>query len=152
MTLRQLITNHEGRKSKPYKCPAGHKTIGVGWNIEANPLPDDIAAHLEKNGSITGDMIDRLLDISIRHAVADCKVLFPTWGAIHQTRQMALTDFVFQLGFSRARRFVKSIAAINTGRWDDAADEMLDSAWARQTPNRAITITDMIRYGEDCEA
>lgn len=147
MTVYDLIEKHEGRKAKPYKCPAGHDTIGVGWNMEANPLPPAIAEHLKKHGRITQEMIDELFQTSVRQAVADCRVLFPEFDLFSDARRMALIDFVFQLGFARARRFVHSIAAINTNRWADAAKEMLKSRWAEQTPKRAETITDMIEEG-----
>lgn len=152
MTVYDLIEKHEGRKAKPYKCPAGHKTIGVGWNMEANPLPPHVAEHLTKHGSITQAMIDELFQICVRHAIADCRVLFPAFDSFSDARRMALIDFVFQLGFARARQFVHSIAAINTGRWDDAATEMEKSRWYEQTQkSRRERIIDMIRYGEDCE-
>jgi lysozyme len=148
MTVYDLITKHEGRKSRPYHCPAGALTIGVGHNCDSNPLPPDIAAHLEKCGSITDDMIDRLLEKDVRAAVADCHVLFPGFDEFTEARKMALVDFLFQLGFHRARTFAHAIAAINTGRWEDAAKEMRNSAWAKQTPERAGRITDMIETGE----
>ena len=31
------------------------------------------------------------------------------------------------------------------GDWEEAADEMLDSLWARQTPNRAKELSDIVR-------
>lgn len=148
MTVSELLTKHEGRKKKPYKCPAGANTIGVGWNYDATPLPTDIAASLAKHGQITEEMIDRLLEISIRHATLDCRVLFPEFNQFSPVRQMALIDFVFQLGFRRARCFAKSIAAINTGRWEDAAKEMQDSAWYQQVPKRAQRICEMVELGD----
>ncbi|MDD4060464.1 MAG: glycoside hydrolase family protein [Kiritimatiellae bacterium] len=148
MNAHELIARHEGRRLTPYRCPAGARTIGVGWNLDANAPPDDIARHLQAHGSITDAMADRLLKISVRRAVADCRVLFPAWDGIDPARRMALTDFVFQLGFARARCFVHAIAAINTRRWDDAARHLLDSAWARQTPRRAREVAEIIETGE----
>lgn len=148
MNVYELIEKHEGRRKKPYKCTAGKRTIGVGWNYDANPLPPDIANYLRDNKQITDEMIDRLLEISVRQAVADCHALFPDFDNFADNRRMALTDFVFQLGIKRVRGFVKAVAAINTGRWTDAAKEMKDSAWYRQTPNRAEEIIDMIEEGE----
>ena len=147
MTVQEFITKHEGIKNKSYKCPAGKTTIGVGHNIDAKGLPKDIADYLKKNGQIIDEMIDRLLIIDIGHAVSDCKKLFPDFDRFTPNRKMALTDFLFQLGYERARKFVHSIAAINTGRWEDAAKEMLDSSWAKQTPNRAQEVTELIEEG-----
>lgn len=148
MDVKQFIEKHEGRRKRVYQCPAGANTIGVGWNIDANELPQDIAHHLAQQGSITDAMIDRLLEISIRRAVADCRALFPGFDDMSDARRMALTDFVFQLGFRRARQFSRAVAAVNTGRWEDAAKEMRDSAWFTQTPRRAEEITNIIETGE----
>ena len=146
-TISELITKHEGRRSKPYKCSAGANTIGVGHNIDANPLPADIAKHLKETGSIDNEMIARLLAMDIIRAASDCKKLFPEFNSFSHNRRAALIDWCFQLGFTRASRFVTSIACINTGRWSEAAEAMRNSKWAEQTPNRAAEITDLIEEG-----
>jgi lysozyme len=147
MTIESFIEKHEGRRKKPYKCPAGANTIGVGWNMDANPLPKTIADYLKKYGEITDDMINILLNISVSNAIKDCLDLFPTWDDISLNRRMALIDFVFQLGKTRASKFVHTIAAINTGRWEDAAENMKESAWFKQVPKRAQEVTDLIEAG-----
>lgn len=145
--LKAMLTKHEGLKHRPYRCSAGAKTIGVGHNYEANPLPPDIANYLKANNWITDSMIDRLLETDIRQATADCRVLFPDWDNFSDRRQIALVDFVFNLGFRRAAQFTNTIAAINTGRWKDAAGNMRNSLWATQVKGRAKTITAMIEEG-----
>jgi len=130
--IEQFITRHEGKRKKPYKCPAGFKTIGVGWNIDANPLPKKIADYLKEHGEITDHMIDDLLRISIGVAVSDCIKLFPDFEKFSDNRRMALIDFVFNLGGHRTSRFVNTIAAINTGRWEDAAAGIRKSLYWKQ--------------------
>jgi lysozyme len=147
MTLYEFIEKHEGRRKKPYRCPAGKLTIGVGHNIDANPLPIDIKRHLEEYGSIDNEMIDRLLNQDIRIAVDGCKTIFPMFAEFSDNRRMALIDFVFQLGFTGARRFVRSVKAINAEKWEDAARYMGESLWARQTPKRAKEVIELIREG-----
>jgi len=146
-SLKELLIKHEGWKNKPYKCPAGFKTIGVGWNMDANRLPSYIAEYLKEHGEITDAMVYELLNISIEIAVLDCKDLFPDFEMFSDNRKMALIDFVFQLGLPKARKFIHAMAAINTGRWEDAAEEMRDSNWYDQTPNRAREIIDLIEAG-----
>jgi lysozyme len=147
MTIYSLLEKHEGRKHKPYRCTGGKRTIGIGHNFDDNPLPPHIADYLKKNGQITDDMVDELLETDILHATADCCVLFPGFDSFSERRKMALVDFVFQLGFNRARKFIHSIACINIGRWEKAGEQMRKSRWAEQTPNRAIEIISMIEEG-----
>jgi lysozyme len=148
MTLNEFIERDEGRRAKMYHCSAGRRTIGVGRNMDANPLPPDIQAYLGQHGYITEDMIDSLLEADIRHATADAKVIFPAFETFSQPRQWALISFIFQLGFTGAKRFTRSVNAINEGRWEDAANFMMQSLWAKQTPVRAKRITQIIRTGE----
>jgi lysozyme len=131
-TIEEFITRHEGDRLKPYKCPAGKNTIGRGWNMDANPLPNHIEKYLKKHGCITQAMSDQLLSISIEVAILDCKDLFPNFETFTAKRKMALIDFVFQLGLSRARKFYHTIAAINTGRWEDAAEGIKKSLYWKQ--------------------
>lgn len=146
-TIEQFITRHEGRRNKPYKCPAGFNTIGVGWNFDANPLPKKIADYLKEHGEITDKMIDQLLRDSIGTAVSDCLKLFPNFEEFSDNRRMALIDFVFQLGLSRASKFVKSIGYINNEKWELAAQNMRLSLWAKQVPKRAEEVCHLLEVG-----
>lgn len=157
MTIYSLLEKHEGRKHKPYRCTGGKRTIGIGHNFDDNPLPPHIADYLKKNGQITDDMVDELLETDILHATADCCVLFPGFDSFSERRKMALVDFVFQLGFNRARNgFPKFVHNINTGKWEAAAAELkyvdgkkqdkLSDYW-KETKGRAMEIVRMIEEG-----
>ena len=52
---------------------------------------------------------------------------------------------VFQIGFSGVMKFRKMIANMQEKNWKGAADEMLDSLWAKQTPSRANRLADIVR-------
>jgi GH24 family phage-related lysozyme (muramidase) len=147
LTQREITEQNEGKRYQVYKCTAGKNTIGIGWNIDANPLPSDIAKYLKENGHILDEHIDWLFAISINRAISDCRKLFPTYDSFSPNRKIALADFVFQLGFTGASKFKNSIAAINAGKWQEAANRMLKSDWAKQVPNRAKKVTDLIRIG-----
>lgn len=146
-SLKEMLIRHEGYKNKPYKCSAGKNTIGVGWNMDANPLPPEIATYLKKNGQISDDIIDRLLDISIRHAQADCRVLFPDFDTFTDRRKFALIDFLFNVGFHTASKFQTTIKHINSGKWDLAAVQMAKSLWYDQVRGRAKEICQMVKEG-----
>lgn len=145
--LKEMIDRHEGNRLKKYRCPAGHWTIGRGWNLDARPLPDDIASYLRLNGEITQTMSDRLLNISIDTATRQAWSIFPQFGGYSERRQMALVDFIFNVGAGTALKFKKALAAIYDGDWNKAADEFKDSKWFKQTVNRSAEICAMIREG-----
>jgi len=145
--LRKQLELHEGRKNKVYKCTAGKRSIGVGHNIDAKGLPDDIEAFLEDNGYITDEMIDRLLEQDVEDAVSDCERLYPNFASLSEERQNALIDFVFNVGYGTARTFKNTNRAINEERWDDAANGLLASKYARQVGKRARDVAEMLRDG-----
>ena len=53
----------------------------------------------------------------------------------------------FNLGLPRLLKFKKMIIALEQGYYDQAADEALDSQWARQVGDRAQRIATAFREG-----
>jgi lysozyme len=51
----------------------------------------------------------------------------------------------FNLGRARLGKFVRFLGAVHLGHWDEAAEEMMQSKWATQVGQRAITLSKMMR-------
>ena len=51
----------------------------------------------------------------------------------------------YQLGVTGFSKFKKTISYLKDGEWADCAYEMLDSLWARQTPQRAKELGNRIK-------
>ncbi len=147
MNLHELIKRHEGLRLKPYLCPAGKRTIGYGWNLDAHHLPSDITSYFHLYGAITESMAERLLNISIDAATRQCEGIFAGFKDFSEARRFALIDFVFNVGAGTAMKFKKMISAIEAGNWESAADEMVDSAWCSQVGDRGPEIVGMVRVG-----
>jgi len=145
--LREMLDRHEGNRLKRYRCTADHWTIGRGWNLDAHPLPEDIATYERLNGCITPAMSDRLFNISIDAAERQARAIFKDFGGFSERRQAALVDWIFNIGAGGALKFKKALAAIMDGDWERAADEMQDSAWFKQTKGRAVEVVGMVRNG-----
>jgi len=129
-----LIEKNEGYRQFTYDCSAGKKTIGIGFNL------DDVGLSLEESQVILGmrlNKIDSILDSSIN-----------IYHALNDERQAALCDMAYQMGVKGLLSFKRSIELLEKEEWNAAANEMLNSRWAKQTPNRAIRITNIIRTGE----
>lgn len=119
------LIKEEGFKPYPYgdKAPnqavRGKLTIGYGRNLQANPLTrraamflleEDIARAIAEMGSIFGYGV------------------FRSWGL---PRQVAVLSMLFNMGEGGFLTFKNMVAAIQEGRWGDAAHEALDSEAAR---------------------
>ncbi len=131
-TLRDMIIRHEGWKRRPYLCSRGKRTIGVGWNLDAWPLPADIASYLHIHNEITDDMVERLLFLSVSTATVVCRDIFKDFDAFTERRRWALIDMAFNLGGFGLLGFRLMRKAIKEGDWNEAAEQVRDSAYWRQ--------------------
>ena len=94
----QLIKHHEGVRSKPYRCPAGLWTVGVGHLIgDGKSLPESW------NKTFTNDEINGLLKSDLnRFELGVCKMLPNV--PLRQCEFDALVSFSFNLGLGTFQR------------------------------------------------
>lgn len=129
----KIIKVHEGLSLRLYKCSAGYWTIGYGRNLEQRGISLAEAEFMLAN--------------DLKECEEDLRT-FPWWVGLSQARQAALMDMRLQLGASGLRNFQRMLAAIAGGDYESAAEEALDSKWAREdTPRRAQDIARMLREG-----
>lgn len=132
--LIEQLKIHEGMKLKPYKCTAGKLTIGIGRNLEDVGISEDEA--------------NMLLRHDIQEATEQLLHAFPWMGDFNDARISAMINFTFNVGIGTVKKFENTLSYMQSGDWDKAADEMMDSRWARQVGNRAIEVTEQIRTGK----
>lgn len=136
MILEQLKRD-EGFRGEPYKCTEGYWTIGFGRNLETNPLSMDEAEILLEND--VNHTLARLIAVDLLPSIT-VDELTP--------RQAVWVNMAFQMGVSGVLRFKKAIRAYLDEDYRTCAEEMLDSIWAIQTPNRAHRLADQMISGE----
>ena len=134
MSLIEQLKRHEGLKLKPYKCTADKLTIGVGRNLEDVGISEEEA--------------EMLLQNDIQRATVQIQREFPWTTELDEVRFAALINFTFNVGIGTVGKFVNAMALLRDGNYDMAADEFLNSRWAKQVGQRAIDVTDQIRTGE----
>jgi lysozyme len=134
-TLTQMLIRHEGIRLKPYTDTVGKLTIGVGRNL------DDVG--------ITYNEAMEMLQNDISRVLNDCLHAFPWFADLTSTRQAVVIDMCFNLGLTRLQKFTKFLQAVELGDYDTAADEMLNSLWAKQVKNRALEMANLMRGAED---
>lgn len=116
------IKEYEGLSNVLYKCTSNKLTIGYGRNLEDVGISKDEAEYLLNND------IDIALDEVSEHFDL---VNLP------EPAQIVLVDMCFNMGISKLLNFRRMIKAIEEERWDDSANELLDSKYAAQTKRRA---------------
>ena len=131
--MKSILIRHEDLKLKPYLCPAGKLTIGVGRNLEAK--------------GVSYEEADFMLLNDIGDALREVEEIFPNVDGFSENRQMALVDMAFNLGKGGLAGFEKMVEAIRLGDWEKASEEALDSLWAKQVGTRAEEDAWMIKTG-----
>lgn len=142
--LMNMVERHEGRRNKPYVCPAGKLTIGVGHNMDAMPLPRDMYAFLTKHGYLTDGMVDQLLIADLGDATREAEAVVgpDTWAALSLPRQYAIIDMAFNMGGGGLRKFKNFLRAVRLGMWDVAAGEIRASKYYRQLGGDPVGMDD----------
>ena len=131
MSLIDQIKEHEGFKSRVYKCTEGYDTIGYGFAVKDLELDEDIAE----------EILLRKLEKLIQRVRAKFKWL----DTVPHEVQGVLVNMSYQMGVNGVSKFKKALHAMQMFQWKIAADELMDSRWARQTPNRAKELSNIIR-------
>tara|TARA_R100001463_G_scaffold32022_6_gene71942 strand:+ start:1519 stop:1995 length:477 start_codon:yes stop_codon:yes gene_type:complete len=147
--LLEKIKEHEGFREKTYKCTEGYDTTAYGFAWKDLYLSEDMANELlqrNKNNivfyeDIAEDVLIEKLEKLKRNAISRFKWL----EDMPQEVQEVVINMCYQLGVTGVSKFRKAISALQEGEWNEAADEMLDSLWAKQTPNRATELSNIVR-------
>ena len=134
--LKEMIVKHEGQEPRVYKCSNGFDTIGYGFAIK------DLFFDKETS--------DFVLDKKIRGILGGISADEDDWDTWFWDKPQAirevLINMIYQIGFSGVRKFKKTIRYIKEDNFSLAAEEMLDSKWARSdSPNRAKELSDIIK-------
>jgi lysozyme len=123
--------NDEGVKLKPYRCTSGKLTIGVGRNLD--------------DAGITRQEALALLENDIAIVIRELNANVPWWGNLPEPASRGLANMCFNLGWPRLSEFRKMLGALEAGEFEEAADEALNSKWARQVGPRANRIAKLYR-------
>ena len=129
--LLESIKKHEGFVEHVYDDSLDIPTIGYGFAIKDLVLDEDIAE----------EILIRKLEKLKRNANSRFRWLEDMPVVI----QEVILNMCYQLGITGVSKFRRAISAFQEGDWDEAANEMLDSLWARQTPNRATELSNIVR-------
>ena len=129
--LMESVKKHEGYRNKVYLDTLGKRTVGVGhlcvedfWEDDKEYEESFLMEILEKDLS---EAIKGANDLMAEHDCMD----------INEKAHEILIEMVFQLGKNGVSKFKNMWKALSELNYIGASFEMLDSRWAKQTPNRA---------------
>lgn len=127
----------------PYLDTVGKLTWGVGRNLTDVPLsPDELA--------MVAAVIDRMLENDIKKAEG-AAMAYSWYPGLSPVRKRVVLDMIFNLGPEGFSKFKATQAAIASGDYAKAAEQMLASRWASQVKGRAVRLTEMMKTGTDAQ-
>ena len=133
------VKKHEGYRNKVYLDTLGKRTVGVGHLCVEDFWEDD--KEYEESFLMT------ILEHDLQTAIKGAKDLMAENGCmdIDEQAEELIIEMVFQLGKTGVSKFKNMWKALSGLEYSAAADQMLDSRWAKQTPNRANGMADVMR-------
>lgn len=124
--LIQRIKDEEGFRGNVYNDTLGKPTIGYGTLLPITKSEAELLLHKRLNDKY--NELELNLDFDIEN----------------DTKEILL-EMSYQLGVNGVLKFKKMIQALKDKNYKLASMEMLDSLWAKQTPNRARKLAKKMR-------
>ena len=137
--LLESVKKHEGYRNKVYLDTLGKRTVGVG-HLCVEDFWEDDKEYEEK-------FLMTILEHDLSDAIKGANDLMAEHGCmdINEKAHEIIIEMVFQLGKTGVSKFRNMWKALSALDYSTAAEQMLDSRWAKQTPNRANGMADIMR-------
>ena len=137
--LMQSVKKHEGYRNKVYLDTLGKRTVGVG-HLCVEDFWEDDKEYEER-------FLMDILAEDLQNAIKGARELKEEYDCtdIDEIAQEILVEMVFQLGKTGVSKFKNMWKALSEKNYIGASYEMLDSRWAKQTPNRAKAMADLMK-------
>ena len=135
--VKERIKTHEGFVNYVYKDTLGKRTVGYG-----HLCTDD--ENWEDGKCYDNSYLNDVFEIDFMEATKQAEELISDLVLEKDANEIIL-EMVFQLGKTGVSKFKKMWEALSGQDYNKAADEMLDSKWAKQTPNRAKELAEIMR-------
>ena len=131
--LRRELEVDEGVKYEIYNDHLGYPTFGIGHLVRDT----DPEAGAAIGTPVSEDRVIEAFNQDVETVLNDCTILYRDFNDLPEEAQLIIANMMFNLGRPRLTKFKGMKAGVDARDWKKAADEMIDSAWYRQVPNRA---------------
>ena len=134
---KERIKTHEGFCNTVYKDTLGKRTVGYGHlcTVDENWKDSEVYDLAYLND---------VFEIDFMEATKQAEELIGDLILEKDANEIIL-EMVFQLGKTGVSKFKNMWSALKNNDYKKAADEMLDSKWAKQTPQRAESLADIMK-------
>ena len=139
--LREQLEVDEGCVYEIYNDHLGYATFGIGHLVtESDPEQGQ-----SLGTAVSPDRVAEAFESDIQSVLRDCNILYSDFHNLPEEAQQVIANMMFNLGRPRLSKFAGMKRGVDARDWNQAADEMVDSAWYRQVTNRADRLVERIR-------
>ena len=135
--LSTRIKKNEGYSNKIYNDQLNNLTIGYGHLV----LKKD---NFQINKKYSKIKLDKVFKQDLNIAIKNYEKIFSKQKLPCNVSE-AIIEMIFQLGPKKFKKFKKMINALKKNDFKKAAEEMINSVWYLQTPNRVRILTKLIQ-------
>ena len=139
--LSEELAEDEGCKYEIYLDHLGLPTFGIGHLI----TKDDPEYGKDVGTVIEQGRVQSAFNLDITVTIEDCHRLYKNFDKLPEEVQLIIANMMFNLGYPRLSKFKGMKAGVDARSWSSAANEMVDSRWYTQVPNRARRLVDRMR-------
>lgn len=140
-----ILNFEEGYVESPYLDTLGFPTVAGGIRIgpKGAPLSNYTFRVPRKVGDVWKQVIvdEKVLDMNSRPAI------YAALKQCNPARADVLYSMAYQMGVDGLAAFKSTLVMISNGNFTGAAEGMLNSLWAKQTPARARRHAEVMRTG-----
>ena len=138
--LLESVKKHEGFKDHVYLDSLSKRTVGYGHLC--------VEDHWEDGKKYDQEYLEDILEKDLQSAIDQAHDMCQGME-ISDDAKSIICEMIFQLGGNGVSKFKNMWKALkeNPPNYKEAAVQMLDSRWAKQTPNRA---KEMASHMEKC--
>ena len=122
-------------------CTQNKVTGGIGHMI----TEWDDEKYAEVGVKISDEQVKAWFNKDIETVLSDCELLYDDFDHLPEEAQLIIANMMFNLGYPRLKKFVGMKAGVDARDWNKAADEMIDSNYYKQLPNRAGRLVKRMR-------
>ena len=136
--LIESVKKHEGYRDTVYRDTLNKRTIGFGHLCVEDPW--------EAGKKYDKEYLEKILKEDLRYAINQgegmCKDL-----KISDDAKFLIIEMIFQLGSAGVQKFRRMWSALaeDPPNYFEAHVQMLDSKWAKQTPERATEMSEQMK-------
>ena len=139
--LRKELEIDEGRIDEIYLDHLGYPTFGIGHLV----VEHDAEYGKEIGTYVPENRVIKAFEQDIETVLSDCNRLYEDFEDLPEEAQRVIANMMFNMGYTRLRKFKGMKRGVDAEDWNAAADEMIDSRWYNQVTNRANRLVERMR-------